>query len=128
MRIQYFFDYVISTNRKLEFIFWIFGKSIILFFFKPQDKRNLLERRLMQELVDSPCCGSRHNPIFWALILVPTELRPIPLRSHYFQTGHSFQKHEWQPLAYMMFTMCFDVIIFSHVNNNWIPSNLFQIS
>lgn len=54
-----------------------------------QDKRNLLEGRLMQELVDSRCCGSRRNPISSALIRAPTEPSCSPASSHYFQTDHS---------------------------------------
>lgn len=34
---------------------------------------------LMQELVDSQCCGSRRNPISWALIRLPTEQTCAPV-------------------------------------------------
>lgn len=66
----------------------------------------MLERRLMQELVDRRCRGPRRNPISSALIRLPTEPTCTPLCSHYFQTGHSFRGHEHRN----SFIRCLDLL------------------
>ena len=60
--------------------------------FSAQAKRNLLERRLMQELVDSQRCGSRRNPISSSVNSRTDRGDLVLLRSHYFQTDHSFRR------------------------------------